>query len=166
MADKTWKEVQNIKEGDLVQGIHGPVAINELYITTLGPRKMMSFDDKSLYWSEEHPLWARKDGKEWWWSANAEIWREEVKNGIQAGLKDNDSIMTGFYGYEFATLDGWKEKHPIVSSGWLPETKLYQPRANGVPVIVNNYVVTSGTDEFSFDYTKIEWSKDCERLRD
>jgi hypothetical protein len=164
MADGSWKRVELIQVGDLVESVFGPVPIDELYITTLGPRKMMTFNDKSLYWSEEHPFWAEKDGKEWWWAANVDIWKDEVKRGIIVGLKDNDSMMTG-PGYRFATLNGWEAKTPEISPFWAPETPLYQPRAAGAPIIINNYVVTSGTNEFKFDYTKINWSKEFVRLR-
>jgi len=164
MADKTYKRIETIKKGDMLQGIHGPVSVEYLDITKLGNRHMMTFEDRSVFWSEEHPFWARKDGKEWWWTANAETWRKEVETGAIAGLKDNYSILTGD-GFEFAHIDGWKEKNVVVSDDWFPETPLYMPRAFGSPIIINGYVVTSGTDEFKFDYTKIDWNRDCKELK-
>ena len=166
MADKSYKKIETIKKGDILQGIHGPVPLEYLDIVTLGNRCVMTFDDQSIFWSEEHSFWARKDGKEWWWTANIETWRKEVEMGAIAGLKDNNSISTGD-GFEFACLDGWKEKNVVISGErfWFPETQLYMPRAFGSPIIINGYVVTSGTDEFKFDYTKIDWNRDCKELK-
>jgi hypothetical protein len=158
MADGSQKKIEDVQVGDMVQSVFGTVAVDKLDPTILGDRRMMTFSDESLFWSEEHPMWVRKDGKEWWWSAGPEMWFRELRNGITVGLKDNFSIMSGVDNIEFATIKGWEFKEVVESKGWLPETPLYSFGAAGAPIIVNGYVMTSHTNEFIYDYTKIRWS--------
>lgn len=164
MADRTWKKIEDIQPGDVIQSVLGPATVTKFDPTTLGDRRMITFDDQSLFWSEEHPMWVRKNGKEWWWCAGPDMWFREIKNGITVGLKDNLSIMSGLDNNEFATLAGWKHRDVVVSDGWLPETTLYTLDAGGAPFIVNGYVASGCTNEFIFDYTKIKWSEACRNL--
>lgn len=156
MADKTWKNVEDVWAGDLVMSVDGPVPVKLLYITHLGARRMMTFSDNSIYWSEEHCFWAKRGDKQWWWSANPDQWRFEVSIGQVRGLKDNDSLM---YGNDvlFAHLSGFVEREVIADAEWSEDTPLYLPVTEGPPIIVNGYVVGASVNEAGFDYTKIDW---------
>jgi hypothetical protein len=164
MADGSWKLIELVVVGDMVQGVHGPEVVKAMDTPLLGSRKMMAFDDGSCIWSEEHLFWTNKDNVEWWWTANPPLWRREVVTGIIAGLKDNFSVRTGD-GFEFAHLSGWAKRNVIKVGGYNPRTKLYLPITNGSPIIVNGYLVAGGANEFGFDYSTINWNKDCKAIK-
>lgn len=162
MADGSTKNMEDIKPGDLMMTIGGE-AVECLIMETpvLGNRKMIEFEDKSFMWSDEHLFWTRKvDTKEqWWWSFNPETWRGEVEAGVVVGLYDNDSLFTG-ENVEYATVDGWKSvKAQETAEEYDFYTQLYLPKTDGRPIIVNGYLVTGGTNEWTYDYTQINWTK-------
>ena len=171
MADGLWQSIQSIDEGDMVMGADGvPVAVEQMDRVTLGygitgaPRKMMGMADGSLLWSEEHAIWTADDGeREWWWSASPRQWRFEAETDHIGGLLDNSTMREGA-GYRFANLSGWKTSDVVVREEYGPETRLYLPRTNGVPIIVNGYVVGSGVNQRRYDYAKFSW--DPERISD
>jgi hypothetical protein len=158
MADRTWRNIEDVQIGDMVMGVHGPVQVVDLDKPLLGDRKMMTFGDGSLAWSEEHMLWARDfDQSEWWWCANPDQWRFEVSVGHLSGLRDNYSMFVGD-GYEYAHIDGWRAQTVNVDANYGPDTQLYLPVTEGSPIIVNGYVVGARVNEFGFDYRTIAWS--------
>jgi hypothetical protein len=56
MADGSQKKIEDVQVGDMVQSVFGTVAVDKLDPTILGDRRMMTFSDESLFWSEEHPM--------------------------------------------------------------------------------------------------------------
>lgn len=170
MADGSLRPIETVQGGEMVMGADGrPAEVIYLYVAMLGKRKMYIFAEDGHEWSDEHLHWTRENGKEWWWSASPDNWRLEVDIGLIAGLKDNYSVRTGTgLTEEFAHMDGWM-KRSIVEVDREYETKVYLPITAGIPVIVNGYVVTGGTDYKLFDYDKFKWgpleqqsaSEDC-----
>jgi len=159
MADMSWKAIEDVSVGEMMYSVDGPVACIRQHVTRLGNRKMITFDDESLFWSEEHAFWTRLNDKEWWWSYNANQWRWEVEVGMIGGLLDNNSIRNGELLIEYAHLDGWKLKKSKVANGDFNEyTPLYVPITDGAPIVVNGYLVGAAVNEYNFDYKKIEWN--------
>jgi hypothetical protein len=156
-----WKLVETFEVGDYVisadKGI--PVRIKKIDTPILADRKIYEFTDGSLKWSSEHPFWTiDNSGKEWWWTVDPAIWRREVDLGETVGLKDNYSIRSG-KDFKFATLNGFETKDFKMFEGYSSDTPLYLPvTENGEPIIIAGYVVTGGTDEFSYgDYSTFKW---------
>ena len=159
MADGSERRIETIRPGEWLMGADGvPVQIHQVDRPVLGPRRMLAMADGSLLWSEEHAMWTRDGaGDEWWWSANPDAWRAEVEDGAIGGLRNNASMRTGT-GYEFAHLCGWREQEIVEAEGYGPETPLYLPMTNGVPIIVNGYIVGAGVNEHGYDYSAFRWS--------
>jgi hypothetical protein len=158
MADGTEKPIEQVVEGDMVMGALGkPVRIEGVDRPVLGSRSLMQFEDGSLQWSDEHLLWGRRDGHEWWWGANPVRWRFEASIGHVGGLFESAGIMEGWFGTEFAHVDGWKQNdvQPVANPD--PYTQLYLPYTNGSPIIVNGYVVGARVNEWDYDYRAIHW---------
>ena len=160
VASDAWKNVEEITLGELVMGADGaPAEGVDPYVTKLGQRKMLSFGDDSIFWSEEHAFWTKDSGdKEWWWSAEPDTWRAEVEEGVIGGLKDNFTLRSG-RGYKVAHLEGWKSMSVRFHPEFTSETPLFLPRTNGVPIIVNGYVVGASVNEFNYDYTQFTWKE-------
>lgn len=130
MADRTWRRIETIQAGDMVMGPLGPARVQRLHVDIVGPRRLMTFSDGSLAWSEEHAFWTRRGAREWWWSANPERWRREVEMGVIGGLRDNDSLMGG-PGVEFAHLDGFVEREVTHLAYANPQTPIFLPVTGG-----------------------------------
>ena len=121
---------------------------------------MITFDDESLFWSEEHSFWTRMDNKEWWWSHSADTWRWEVESGVIGGLFDNSSIRDGELLIEYAHLDGWRlQKSKVSDIKFDSSTPLFLPVTNGAPIIVNGYLVGACVNQHNYDYTNLKWSE-------
>lgn len=160
MGDMTWRAIETIGLSDMVMGMNGPEAITKLYTPKLGSRRMLRFANDKLRWSEEHSMWTRRNAEQWWWSANPEMWKAEVTEGIFGGLLDNNSIRGGLddvEGIEWAHLSGWKNDQIIVEEGYAPDTQLYLPFTSGSPIIVDGYVVGGGANERNFNYKALNW---------
>lgn len=112
----------------------------------------------SILWSEEHGFWTSDTaGEQWWWSANPDQWRWEAETGHIGGLFDNATMRNGD-GYRFAHVSGWKSSEVVALEGFGPETPLFLPRTNGVPILVNGYVVGAGVNQAGYDYTTFCWN--------
>lgn len=162
MADGTERAIETIGVGEWLMGANGrPVQVRDVDRPILGERRMMAFADGSQIWSEEHSFWTRDAaGAEWWWSANPDQWRYEASIGHIGGLRDNSSMRAGA-GFEFAHLrGGWVRREVVEAEGYGPETQLYLPRTDGVPIIVNGYVVGAGVNEDGYDYASFRWSRE------
>jgi len=160
MADLTWKNIESVQVGELMYSVDGPAECVKEYVTTLGNRRMITFADQSIFWSEEHAFWTRENDRDWWWSYNADRWRGEVERGVIGGLLDNNSIRTGEIEQEYAHVNGWRRQKSQVAVGMYSENfPLYVPLTNGEPIVVNGYLVGAGVNEHAFDYTKIDWDK-------
>ena len=160
MADGTEKPIEQVLPGDMVMGPTGPVRIEGVDRPVLGNRVLMTMDDGSLSWSDEHLLWARRHGgREGWWGANPARWRFEQATGHVGGLFDDRTIMEGWFDMEFAHIDGWKSSsvQPVANAD--PYLQLYLPYTNGSPIIVNGYMVGARVNEFGFNYSNIRWEE-------
>ena len=158
MADGSQQLIEHIMRGDVLMGADGnPVVVQDVDRPRLGDRRMMAMEDGSLFWSEEHACWTKDhSGKQWWWAANPERWRWEASIGHMGGLRDNATLRGGG-GFAFAHLDGGKGLEVHEADGFGPETQLYLPRTNGVPIIVNGYVVGAGVNQDAFEYEEFDW---------
>jgi hypothetical protein len=145
-----------------------PTRIAEIKTPVLGLRKMMYFADRSLFWSDEHAHWTMdSDGNEWWWSANPDRWRAEADSGQIGGLHDNQSLREG-EGFLFAHIDGWLQQDVLIDETAHSDTVVFLPVTNGVPIIVNGYVVGAGVNESGYPYKDFRWnpaSIKCKRSR-
>lgn len=159
MGDGSWKLIQHVVVGDMVMGMSGPTPVTEMDRPTLGMRKILRFADNSLRWSEEHAMWTRNaDQSQWWWASNRKMWMREADMGAIGGLTDNQTMRTGEEAVEWAHLDGWKANEIIVEPPHNINTRLYLPRTDGSPIIVNGYVVGAGVNQAGYDYTQLDWN--------
>ena len=165
MFNLTWKHIELIVVGDMLMGADGRATIvRHLHTPILGNRKMLSMNDE-IRWSEEHSFWVNIDNKEWFWSYNKDIWKNEVENfKMFPGLKDNNSLLNddSSNGIMFAHTSGWKHGIPKEVEAD-SNTQLYLPFTDGAPIIVDGYVVEAGTDESKFYYANFKW--DNERIK-
>jgi hypothetical protein len=171
MADFTYRNIVDVKVGDLMWSVNGPTSCVKEYVTTLGHREMVTFNDGSSIWSSEHLHWTNNNGAHWWWSWNYNHWKEEVDLGITVGLEDNVSIKnhSDKSDHMFAHINGWKRVVPmaIKKPEYTPDLKLYlSETGNGEPIVVNGYLVAGATNGFKFDYAKIDWDKIVEQLKE
>lgn len=159
MADRTWKQVQTVEAGDMVMGPTGPVKVKRLHITKLeGYRRLMTFaEDPRHMWSEEHPYWAKKNNKQWWWAEGPDHLRAEMASGLLPGLRDPYSVLEGKV--DFASLEGFVQRTPVTVIGADPETPLFVPVIEGSPIFINGYMVSGFVNEFGYDYEKLDWNE-------
>lgn len=160
MADGSEMPIQMIREGDLVMGWDGqPDEVELMEYPLLGDRRMMSFGDDSLRWSEEHLMWTRRDGKQWWACANKKAWYAEVLAGHIPGLPDNATLRDVTPETdEFAHVSGWV-KREVNGAVEDPNTQLYLPRTKRTHmIIVNGYLMGAGVDGFTTNYSKVNWT--------
>jgi hypothetical protein len=159
MANQAWKNIEEVQVGELLFSVDGLAECVEEHVTFLGDRKMISFSDKSLFWSEEHAFWAKSDNKEWWWSYNPNRIIYEIEIGLLGGVKNTSSIINTLSNLEFAHTDGWKKADVVVDQTGIynEKTPLFLPMTTGAPIVVNGYLVMSQLNEFRYDYTKIVW---------
>ena len=165
MADLTTRSIETVAPGDLLWTPVGAQLCLELDTPLLGQRRMLGFEDGSLLWSEEHALWARKNGREWFWSANPKMWQEEVQSGMIGGLRDNSTIMEGM-GYQYAHITGWKSQTVVELDNFRSDTQLYLPRTSGWPIVVDGYLVGAGVNEFEVNYHNIAWQEHVNQLKE
>jgi hypothetical protein len=156
MANGSVKAIELLVAGDMLMGPAGPTAVISMETPMLGSRKLLQFADGHT-WSEEHAHWTRDSASnQWWWSANADMWRHEVAVGAIGGLIDNSSIRTGD-GHSYAHIDGWKaQQYSVVDAS--ASLQLYTPITDGTPVIVDGYLVGAGVNQAGYDYTKLDWN--------
>ena len=171
MADFTYRNIVDVKVGDLMWSVNGPTPCVKEYETTLGDREMVTFDDESSLFSSEHLHWTKTKESTWWWSWNYNHWKREVDLGITVGLEDNVSIKnhSDKSDHMFAHINGWKRVVPmaIKKPEYTPDLKLYlSETGNGEPIVVNGYLVAGATNGFKFDYAKIDWDKIVEQLKE
>jgi hypothetical protein len=164
MADGTWKAVELVQVGDFVMTTEGPAEVWDYEYPVLGSRRLMRFegDESGLAWSEEHPVWARRDGKQWWWTAGLEAYLHEVAVGRASGLLDNRSMMAGDEGVEFAHIDalnGFRAARVVPVEGASASTLLYFPKTRGSQTLIlgSGWVFSGGINEFTYDYNLIDW---------
>ncbi len=158
MGDGSWKIIEQLRVGDTVMGIDGPTQVIKIERPLLGTRKILKFADNSLRWSEEHAMWTKDaTGSQWWWSANAPMWKKEADTGAIGGLTDNSSIRTGEQAVAWAHVSGWKTEDIVVEEGNPFNTRLFLPITSGSPIIVNGYVVGAGVNQAGYDYSLLDW---------
>lgn len=161
MANRSWKAIETLRTGDVVMSPTGPAIVKDLYVSKLGMhRKFMTFrEDPSIIWSQEHPFWSRQNGRQWWWADRPDLLREEMEQGLIAGLKNPDSVYGGRVD-DYAYLgSGYVKRTPMILEGYSHETPVYIPILDGPPAIVNGYVVGAFLDEHQFDYNRMDWDQ-------
>ena len=166
MADHSWKDNSKIEKGDIILGADLlPSTVVDTITVRLGNRRMLSLlENPTVRFHEVDLLWARDSQRQWWWIENAFFAQQEWElNGT--GLKVMDSPLVS-YDVEFATLNGFEKQTIIdVSEEYdFYSTMPYFKTDRCCPVIINGQVVSSGTNEYVYDYTKFDWLKYCDRL--
>jgi hypothetical protein len=170
MEDWTEKNIEDIKIGDRVIGIDGN-AYNVIYVyeTKLGDdRSILMFDDGSLSWSDEHPLWMKnKDNEEYFGVFNFNSYKKEMeivnpdlpKEFKNFGLKKKLPNIIYNTNYQlFANIDGWKHHKVVIDRTKDSSTKLYDLCTDGMgTIIVNGYVASSFATDNNFDFIRMKW---------
>ena len=167
MADFTWKPIEEIKTGDKVVGIDGKVnTVLAPYSVRLGnKRSIMTFPDRSLFWSGEHLLWVRNRLGEEYWGTNdynqycreKQIYIIDGKTFDYRGLtKKEPYIVTQKFSY--AHINGWKKQEAEMDRSFGGDTMIYSMAVDGSHTyIVNGYVATGFVDDRDYDYNTIAW---------
>lgn len=157
MGDSTWKAIELVTVGNMVMSADGPTEVVKFDTPLLGSRRLLRFaGNETFKWSEEHGIWSKRDEKQWWWSANPDMWRNEALYGAIGGLLDNSTMRNGTRDTTWAHLDGWLDGD-ITDVPATPETMLYLPITNGKPIIVEGYLVGASINESLYDYNLIDW---------
>ncbi|MDR9847005.1 hypothetical protein [Herbaspirillum huttiense] len=154
MADGTTKDIEAVEDGDLLATINGNAApVRYLHRAIMAGRRLASFDDGSLSWTEGHLFWARREGKEWWWSASKKGFKRNVELGFLPGLNDNESVLEGVV--EYAHLAGFVRRDVSLDEADY-NMKVFLPMtADGAPIFVNGYLVASWVDESLYPYAEM-----------
>ncbi|KVL49954.1 shufflon system plasmid conjugative transfer pilus tip adhesin PilV [Burkholderia territorii] len=158
MADGSWEYVEKIKVGDMVMTPLGPEAVLDVETPLLGDRKMVSFEDRSFFWTDDHAFWTRRDGAQAFGVVDKQSWMRGVELGVVKGLPNNDDVrLLDDRWDEFAHIDGWQRKR-VVKHDMNPNTKVYLPIVGGCHMIIaEGYVVSAGANGFDFDYNTFDW---------
>ena len=160
MADRTWRDIEDVEVGEEVIGIDGlPNLVCKIEMPYLQGRALVNFEDGSLPTSAEHTVWSRKDGQEWFSSRDCKELAKEALMGLGADLVrapfDNDAWEP----MEYAHVNGFKKRLTYRMEA-APSTQLYQLVCNrSKTYIVNGWVVGSVPDDRTFDYAQIQWEK-------
>jgi hypothetical protein len=161
MADRSWKNVEDIVVGDVLMTPLGPEVVLDVETPILGDRRMIGFDDLSLLWTDDHGFWTRRDGKQAFGVYDKQSWLRGVEMGVVKGLPNNDDVrLLDDRHDEFAHMDGWVQRNTVVASSrqFPPETKVYLPIVGGCHMIIaEGYVVSAGANGFDFDYDTFNW---------
>ena len=166
MNDYSWKDNSKIEKGDIILGADLlPATVVNVTTVRLGNRRMLSLlENPTVRFHEVDLLWARDNQTQWWWIENAFMAQQEwIETGT--GLKVIDSTLVS-YDVEFATFKGF-EKQTIVDVSEeynFYSTMPYFKTDRCCPVIINGQVVSSGTNEYVYNYTKFDWLNYCDRL--
>jgi len=171
-----WKNIETLAHGDVVVGANGQLnTVLALYETRLGDkRSVLTFDDNSLSFSDEHPFWVRNGSLEWFGVHNYNsYYREKV-------LLDSDGFtllereIAGMLGskpvklscldkepfvicddVEYATTKGFIKNSSHIDRNYGSDTILYSPLLDGSHTcFVNGYLVGSFMTN-DFDYSKL-----------
>lgn len=159
-AGGNWREITQLRIGDMLMTPDGPRRIERLIRTNLGDRRMMSFhEDQSLRWSEEHAFLVRRGNSSWLWSMAPRLLENEFLAGILGGHIDRPAWLGQIDGAEeIAHLDGFVSRRPMQVPDD-PDTQLYLPIVeDGQMIIVNGYVVNSNIDGALCAYDRIGWN--------
>jgi Collagen triple helix repeat (20 copies) len=159
MANGSLKKIQLVTAGEFVASPTGSVRIKKQHITRLGNRKYYGMQDDSIRWSSEHTFWVKRNETEFLWTMDQEFLKFEQDTGLIGGLINWNLVFDGKIGQseQFAKISGFVENTPIE----IPATEdlpLYLPvTETGELIFVNDYLVGSYVDEYSFDYTKFKF---------
>lgn len=179
-----YKNIEELITNDIVIGANGMKnKVLGLYKNILGDsRSIMTFEDNSIYFSDEHPFWVKdNDGTEWFGVHNYNSYYKEKflkdKDGytildheiaetlnIQLthidGIKKEPIIICGEILY--GTINGYKKHIARIDRAFQSNTKIYHPIVDGNhTVFLNNYLVGSFARD-DYDYTKIDCNKKIE----
>lgn len=160
MADRTWKEIQEVKPGEQVLGIDlQPNLVLEALHPLLNERFLVNFEDGSLPTSAEHTIWSRVGGREWFSSRDTKELAAEAVYGFGADLAVPAFNNDAWAPMEYAHLDGFKKMVTVLVES-TPSVQLHQLLCDrSRTYIVNGYVVGSVPDDRTFDYSTIRWEE-------
>ena len=161
-----YKNIEELVPGDKVLGANGTISnVLGLYKATLGDqRSILTFEDQSLYFSDEHPFWVRLDGKEGFGvhNYNAYYLEKIAKNKDGYTIFDHEICETlgkplehlvGYQGeqqiiygnnVEYATTKGFAKHRAKIDRRYDSSTPIYTPILDGShTMFVNNYLVST-----------------------
>lgn len=167
MGDLSEKNIEEVIVGDEVFGLdckrHKVVA---LYPTKLGrDRALFQFEDKSLAWSGEHPLWIRTNEEEYWGVHDYNAYIREIY-GPQPdvpveyrnyGLKKKEPIVI-VKPVEYAHVSGWKRHEVCIDRAAGTDMPLFDLIIDGPgTMICNGYVVSAFASDERHDFSRVRW---------
>ena len=161
-----YKNIEELVPNDKVIGANGTISnVLGLYKATLGDqRSILTFEDQSLYFSDEHPFWVRLDGKEGFGvhNYNAYYLEKIAKNKDGYTIFDHEICETlgkplehlvGYQGeqqiiygnnVEYATTKGFAKHRAKIDRRYDSSTPIYTPILDGShTMFVNNYLVST-----------------------
>jgi hypothetical protein len=164
MADYTWRVQSELSVGDQILSADlQPATIVKISHPPLNHRSVCSFEETpDVRFLETDSLWAKQGSKQWWWVENVaalhRMWK--LSNLDYTPLKTVDSFLVD-YSVKYATVTGWESKKivdvTIEHQQGLDMTFLTTDRY--CPVIINGHVVSSGLNEYRYDYTAFNWDR-------
>ena len=171
-----YRNIEELVPGDKVLGANGTIStVLGLYKAILGDqRSILTFEDQSLYFSDEHPFWIKHNGHEGFGVHNYNsYYREKVAKDKNGYTKLDHEIAETLHtplkkleGYtkepiiicsdiDYATIYGYKRNKAIIDRSFDSNTKLYSPILNGSHTLyANNYLVGSFMLN-DYDYTQV-----------
>lgn len=168
MADLSWKKIEDIVIGEQIIGLNNMInTVLQPYKAVVGNRRsMMTFQDKSIYWSSEHAFWIKHNGEEYFGThdynqymreKNDIIPMDDGSEFIYAGLEKRHPIVITT-DVEYAYMDGWKKRTAIIDRSFPQCTAVYSLIVDGShSYIANGYVVSGFAHDSDFDYGNVQW---------
>jgi hypothetical protein len=158
LADRSWKNVEDIVVGDVLWTPTGPYPVLEIETPLLGDRALVSFEDGSLTWTDDHAFWSRSGDRQGFSVFDKDSFMNGVEAGLVTGLIDHNDMMQLDDFTEVAHLHGWKQQPINVDREVDPDTRVYLPIVGGCHMIIaEGYVVSAGMNGFDFDYDSFNW---------
>ena len=156
MADGSLKEISQVVTGDIIWTHMGPSRVFFVKETTLGTRHLCKTHDKSLFWTDDHAIYARQGSEEYLYSVDKHGTQLAMISHGFYGLDDHNKLLFG-QDIEFYHQTGWKKVDVFTTQDMSPDTKVYMcfPENHGL-VLVNGYLVSAAIDEQKVNYRNID----------
>jgi hypothetical protein len=165
MADYTLKPIEMIEAGEKIIGINGTINTVKFRDETIlgNKRSMMTFKDRSLYWTGEHPLWIKTlEGEEYFGVYDYNQYEREHnmelinphtgEKIIHQGLTKKKPIIITKPVF-FSTIIGWKLDDAFIDRSFPDNTKIYSLYTDGSHTMyVNGYLVSAFATDVDFEY--------------
>lgn len=175
------KSIETIKVGEIVLGAN--MSFNRVSFverTNMSDKHdIVTFEDKSLSFTDHHIMWVRKNAKEYWGVyaykkyyerhcvvgedgltvAQREQKTEYDKNHIDKGIRKELKVPCMDIGKEceFGSVWGYVQHKVVVDERYKPGTEVYNLIVDGShSYYANGYLVSGKCDDSDYDYSKVE----------